>query len=42
MGDNQIHIVVAIHEASGKDITLSDKAYSLVTGGASPDKVSHA
>lgn len=29
-------IVLAIHEASGQDITFSEQAFSLVTGGGKP------
>lgn len=29
-------IVLAIHDAGGKDVTFSEVAYSLVTGGGKP------
>ena len=33
---------LAIHEASGQDITFCEVAFALVVGGANPDKVTHA
>lgn len=42
-GGNQVNAVLAIHEADGQDVTVQTEiAYSLVTGGVSRGKDTHA